>query len=37
MDDTANRVKRHPVESLVMMFALGFIAGGLVDRLTRRK
>jgi len=37
MDDTANRVKRHPVESLVMMFALGFIAGGLVDRLTRRR
>jgi hypothetical protein len=37
MDDTANRVKRHPVESLVMVFALGFIFGGLVDWLTRRK
>jgi hypothetical protein len=36
MDDAVNRVKRHPVESLVMMFALGFILGGLVDRLTRR-
>ena len=37
MDDTMNRVKRHPVESLVMVFALGFIMGGLVDWLTRRK
>ena len=37
MDDTVNRVKRHPVESLVMVFALGFIMGGLVDWLTRRK
>lgn len=36
MDDTVNRVKRHPVESLVMVFALGFIMGGLVDWLTRR-
>lgn len=37
MDDTVNRVKRHPVESLVMVFALGFIVGGFVDWLTRRK
>jgi hypothetical protein len=37
MDDTVNRVKRHPVESLVMTFAIGFILGGLVDWLTRRK
>lgn len=37
MDDTANRVKRHPVESLVTAFAIGFIVGGLVDWLTRRK
>lgn len=37
MDDTVNRVKRHPIESLVMVFALGFIVGGLVDWLTRRK
>jgi len=37
MDDAVNRVKRHPVESLVMVFALGFIVGGLVDWLTRRK
>ena len=36
MDDTVNRVKRHPVESLVMVFAVGFIFGGLVDWLTRR-
>ncbi len=37
MDDTVNRVKRHPVESMVMVFALGFILGGLVDWLTRRQ
>jgi ElaB/YqjD/DUF883 family membrane-anchored ribosome-binding protein len=37
MDDTANRVKRHPVESLVTAFAIGFILGGFVDWLTRRK
>ena len=37
MDDTVNRVKRHPVESLVMVFALGFIIGGIVDWMTRRK
>ncbi len=37
MDDTVNRVKRHPVESMVMLFALGFILGGFVDWLTRRK
>jgi hypothetical protein len=37
MDDTVNRVKRHPVESLVMVFALGFIFGALVDWRTRRK
>ena len=37
MDDTVNRVKRHPVESMVTAFAFGFIIGGLVDWLTRRK
>ena len=37
MDDTTNRVKRHPVESLVTAFAIGFIIGGFVDWLTRRK
>lgn len=37
MDDTSNRVKRHPVESLVTAFAIGFIIGGFVDWLTRRK
>ena len=37
MEDTVNRVKRHPVESLVTAFAIGFILGGLVDWLTRRK
>jgi hypothetical protein len=37
MDDTAVRVKRHPVESVVTAFAIGFIVGGFVDWLTRRK
>ena len=37
MDDTVNRVKRHPVESLGLVLARGFIVGGLVDWLTRRE
>ncbi|MGH9642374.1 MAG: hypothetical protein ACRD3Q_08095 [Terriglobales bacterium] len=37
MDDTTNRVKRHPMESVVTAFAFGFILGGFVDWLTRRK
>lgn len=36
MDDTVDRVKRHPIESLVTSFAIGFILGGFVDWLTRR-
>ena len=36
MDDTVNRVKRHPVESVVTAFTIGFILGGFVDWLTRR-
>ena len=37
MDDTTQRIKRHPVESLVTMFALGFIVGGFFDWVMRRK
>lgn len=37
MDDTVNRVKRHPVESVVTAFGIGFIVGGFVDWFIRRK
>lgn len=37
MNDTAERVRRHPAESIVMAFMAGFIVGGLVSWLTRRK
>lgn len=35
MDDTALRIKRHPVETAMAAFALGFAVGGLADRLIR--
>ncbi len=37
MDDTAQRIKRHPVESLVAAFAVGVFVGGFVDCLIRHK
>lgn len=37
MDDTVLRIKRHPVETVVAAFAVGFAVGGLLDRLIRRK
>ncbi len=37
MDDTILRIKRHPVETVVAAFALGFAIGGFVDRLVRRR
>lgn len=37
MDDTVLRIKRHPVETVVAAFALGFAIGGFVDRLIRRR
>ena len=37
MDDTTQRIKRHPVESLVTMFALGFMLGGFFDWVMRRR
>jgi hypothetical protein len=36
MDDAVLRIKRHPVETLVAAFAVGFAIGGLIDRLIRR-
>ncbi len=37
MDDTTQRIKRHPVESLVTAFAAGVFVGGFIDCLIRRK
>ncbi len=37
MVDTVLRIKRHPVETVVAAFALGFAFGGLVERLIRRR
>ncbi len=37
MDDTQVRIKRHPVESVVAAFALGFIAGGAASFLIRHR
>ena len=37
MDDTVNRVKRHPVESVVTAFTLGFMIGGFVDWVLMRR
>ena len=37
MDDTQQRIKRHPVESLVASFAAGTLTGILVGWLARRK
>ena len=37
MDDTTQRIKRHPAETVVAAFAVGFIVGGFVDWLTRRR
>ena len=37
VDDTILRIKRHPVETVVAAFAIGFAIGGLLDRLIRRK
>jgi ElaB/YqjD/DUF883 family membrane-anchored ribosome-binding protein len=37
MDDTAQRVKRHPVETLTGTLAVGLLAGGLIGWLLSRK
>lgn len=37
IDDTTQRIKRHPVESLAGAFVLGLFAGGAIAFLFRRK
>ncbi|MDT8070364.1 MAG: hypothetical protein ROO76_19530 [Terriglobia bacterium] len=37
MDDTAQRVKRHPVETMVGTLAIGLLAGGFFGWLLSRK
>ena len=37
IDDTKERIKRHPAGTIVIAFAVGFALGGLIDALIRRK
>ena len=37
MDDTTQRVKRHPVETIVTTFAVGIIVGGFIGWMVSRK
>lgn len=37
MDDTIQRIKRHPTETVVLAFAAGFFVGGCVSWMTQRK
>jgi len=37
MDDTSQRVKRHPVETLVGTLTMGFVAGVLIGWIIGRK
>ena len=37
MDDTAERIRRHPAETVVFAFIAGFLIGGFVSWLTRQK
>jgi len=37
IDDTTQRVKRHPVETVVVTFSLGLIVGGLIGWKVSRK
>jgi ElaB/YqjD/DUF883 family membrane-anchored ribosome-binding protein len=37
IDDTTQRVKRHPVETVVATFTLGLIVGGLISWMVFRK
>ncbi len=37
IEDTKDRIKRHPTGTLVMAFAAGFMLGGFIDCLIRRK
>jgi ElaB/YqjD/DUF883 family membrane-anchored ribosome-binding protein len=37
MDDTAERIRRHPAETVVFAFVIGFVLGGFVSWLSRQK
>jgi hypothetical protein len=37
MDDTMQRVKRHPVEAMTATFTLGLIVGGLIGWIMSRR
>ena len=37
IDDTTQRVKRHPVETVVATFTLGLIVGGLIGWIMSRR
>ena len=37
MDDTTQRVKRHPVETVVATFSVGIIVGGFIGWMVFRK
>ena len=37
MDDTTQRVKRHPVEAMAATFTLGVIVGGLIGWMVSRR
>jgi len=37
MDDTTQRVKRHPVETMAATFTLGVIVGGLIGWMVSRR
>ncbi len=37
MDDTMQRIKRHPIETMIMVFGAGFIAGGFLCWLSRQR
>jgi hypothetical protein len=37
MDDTTQRVKRHPVETMAATFALGVVVGGLIGWMMKRR
>jgi ElaB/YqjD/DUF883 family membrane-anchored ribosome-binding protein len=37
LDDTTQRVKRHPVETMAVTFTLGLLVGGLIGWMVSRK
>ena len=37
MDDTAERIRRHPAETVVFAFVIGFLIGGFASWMTRHR